>query len=143
MKIPEHYPLKFTAGSNTVRTMDNLEYEIDDTVYLVPKNILIDGASVPRFLWSVYGHPFSKRLLPGACLHDSAYSGELLVKTKSGIFTHWKGSRKEADTFLRQILKETPTHTAFNTFGIYRGVRLGGWKSWNKQKKFREERRNS
>ena len=27
------------------------------------QNILIDGASVPRFLWSVYGHPFSKRLL--------------------------------------------------------------------------------
>ena len=40
---------------------------------IVPMDFIYDGASIPRFLWSVVGHPFGK-YAPAAVLHDYLYT---------------------------------------------------------------------
>lgn len=39
-----------------------------------------DGASIPRFLWSTIGHPFTGRYQPGAVVHDALYMARLLTR---------------------------------------------------------------
>jgi hypothetical protein len=44
----------------------------------IRKGFLTDGASIPRAVWGIVGHPFSKPLLGPALCHDALYMGELL-----------------------------------------------------------------
>ena len=44
--------------------------------YVIPKGFITDGASIPRVLWRVCGHPMSTRRLPIAIFHDWAYDVE-------------------------------------------------------------------
>lgn len=44
--------------------------------YHVPAHEFTDGASVPRFLWRVCGHPLQVPRLYAALIHDYLYSGE-------------------------------------------------------------------
>jgi len=36
----------------------------------VPKNYISDGASIPTYLWSIAGSPFTGRYVPAAFIHD-------------------------------------------------------------------------
>lgn len=44
--------------------------------YTIPKGFVTDGASIPRVLWRVCGHPMSTQRFPVALFHDWAYSTE-------------------------------------------------------------------
>ena len=41
--------------------------------FTVPAGFVTDGASIPRFLWRICGHPMSTKRLPAAVLHDWFY----------------------------------------------------------------------
>ena len=41
-----------------------------------------DGASISRWLWPIFGHPFSPRLLRAALLHDALYSSGILDRKR-------------------------------------------------------------
>lgn len=61
----------------------------------LPKGFLTDGASIPRILWRVCGHPMAtKRIIP-AIVHDAIYAGTILGFT-----------RKEADEIFRDGIIE-------------------------------------
>ncbi len=45
--------------------------------FTVPAGFVTDGASIPRFLWRICGHPMSTKRLPIAIFHDYAYAGGL------------------------------------------------------------------
>lgn len=61
----------------------------------LPKGFLTDGASIPRILWRVCGHPMTtKRIIP-AIVHDAIYAGVILGFT-----------RKEADEIFRDGIIE-------------------------------------
>lgn len=67
----------------------------------LPKGFLTDGASIPRILWRVCGHPMAtKRIIP-AIVHDAIYAGTILGFT-----------RKEADEIFRD------------------GIIEAGWPNW-------------
>ena len=56
------------------RLTDDFEYKVDCCVYTVPQGFLTDGASIPRFLWRLCGHPMATRRFPVAVIHDYLYS---------------------------------------------------------------------
>lgn len=51
-------------------------YEVRKLGYriIIPKDFVFDGASIPRFLWSIIGCPFSPRFRAAALVHDYLYS---------------------------------------------------------------------
>ena len=62
---------------------------------VVPKGFLTDGASIPRFLWRVCGHPMGTQRVIPAIVHDAIYAGAIAGFT-----------RKEADQIYADALVE-------------------------------------
>lgn len=114
---------------------------IDKRIDLFP-NFSSDGASIPRQLWRVVGHPFLHSFLLAALLHDALYQSELLP-------------RKVADyvflIFLIQLAKNENARCIANAKGwrriparlkaawrrvrpwaMWAAVRLGGRFVWRK-----------
>lgn len=82
----------------------------------MPRGFIMDGASIPRFAWSIVGHPFDV-FLEDCAVHDYLYSPD-----------NTEFDRYEAD----YILKETMWNrrykvSAFKRESLYRSVRLFGW----------------
>lgn len=53
------------------------DWEIEDVAnyrFTVPANTTTDGASIPRFLWRVCGHPLEAPRVYAAVLHDWLYA---------------------------------------------------------------------
>jgi len=46
---------------------------VDGDVHTVPAGFRTDGASIPRFLWRICGHPMATRRFPAAVIHDWLY----------------------------------------------------------------------
>lgn len=46
---------------------------VDGMMFIVPAGFKTDGASIPRFLWRLCGHPLETRRFPVAVLHDWLY----------------------------------------------------------------------
>lgn len=40
----------------------------------VPRNFICDGASLPRFFWRIFGHPFDKKHIRAGVKHDWRYT---------------------------------------------------------------------
>ena len=40
----------------------------------VPRDFTCDGASVPRFFWRLFGHPYDRKHIRGGVRHDWRYS---------------------------------------------------------------------
>lgn len=49
----------------------------------IPAGFIFDGASIPRFLWRVVGHPFNSRYITAACVHDYLYQTAKLSRRDS------------------------------------------------------------
>ncbi len=54
--------------------LNELRYtDPDGVVWIAPAGSVVDGASIPRSLWSVMGGPFEGRYRNASVLHDVAY----------------------------------------------------------------------
>ena len=54
------------------------DWHIEDVAnfsFTVPANTTTDGASIPRFLWRICGHPLEAPRVYAAMLHDWLYAG--------------------------------------------------------------------
>ena len=92
----------------------------------VPRDFVCDGASIPRFGWRLFGHPYDQHHIRGGVRHDHAYAvgGDESV-------------RQAADERYREDLVEDGLHLVL-AWIEYFGVRLRGRKHfhyWNKTKK--------
>ena len=78
---------------------------------LVPEGFVSDGPSVPRFplMFLLFGHK-GKR---AAVVHDWLYRNKLLP-------------REQCDAIFREALQDSGKF-AFTSFGMYAGVRVGGY----------------
>ena len=74
-----------------------------------------DGASIPRAVWAVVGHPFEDYLGP-AVIHDALYASQIFP-------------RKVADQALRDLCKVLPV-SAWKRRALYSAVRLFGGFAW-------------
>ena len=61
-------------GSQVWQLVEDWQITFDETTYVLPRGTTFDGASIPRFLWRVCGHPLAQPRLPIAIFHDGAYS---------------------------------------------------------------------
>ena len=54
-----------------MKLLESFEYvDPDSTSWLVPKNTVVDGASIPRFFWRVIGSPFVGNYREASVVHD-------------------------------------------------------------------------
>ena len=59
------------GDDHAMRLLDNLIYVDDKTNrWTAPKGSIIDGASIPRFLWSFIGSPFTGDYRRASIIHD-------------------------------------------------------------------------
>ena len=89
----------------------------DHVAVTAPAGMLTDGASIPRLLWRVAGHPYQPRVIRAAIIHDYLYR------------THDSHGRAWADqTFLLAMLADGVRRPA--ALAYYRAVRTFGWAAW-------------
>ena len=54
-------------GGEKVKLLAEFTYvAADGRTIIVPKGFETDGATIPRFLWPIYGHPFYKKNIRAA-----------------------------------------------------------------------------
>jgi hypothetical protein len=105
----------------------------------VPRDFEVDGASVPRFLWTLTGITPDGLHRAAALAHDSLYryAGHLPAGAHQIHLTDgWADSghlwtREEADRLFARILRECGVGRTRRRL-MYLGVRLGGWRSWRR-----------
>lgn len=85
----------------------------------VPTGFKTDLASIPQFLWNVL--PPVGRYDRAAVLHDYLYQ-------------HNGCTRAEADAVLYEAMYVLGVDR-FTRWTIYAGIRIGGWKVWDKYRK--------
>jgi hypothetical protein len=99
---------------------EDVKYTWRGVTYTIPKGFVSDGASIPRWLWTLVGHPFSMRYMRQALFHDYLYKTQVL-------------SRYEADRVLYDDTKGKCSW--FRRVAIFTAVRMFGWIAWINHKK--------
>ncbi len=121
---------KFQLGEHGAYTFITLHWFSYTTkkgvIHLVPKDFVTDGATIPRFLWSIIGSPFTGLYKKAVLIHDELY------------FTQ-KTKRRYADKIFLEIMKYSGV-AFWKRIAMYSGVSIGGWYRWNKQKKKRRKK---
>jgi len=88
-------------------------------VYFVEAGFVTDGASIPRLLWPLIGHPIDPSYYPAAIVHDSLYCNQPVT-------------RGCADAVFCRLLRRLGV-ARWRVALMYTGVRLGGWVGWSKK----------
>lgn len=119
---PVMLPIKY-QGKERYQLARDWEWEWCGSLEKAPAGLVIDGASVPRLIW--WWMPPDGLHRAGACAHDLAYICR--GKMPSGL----EMKREEADLMFFTLMLRAGVSE--RRAGIaYSGVRLGGWKEWNK-----------
>ena len=86
--------------------------------FTVPKGMITDGASIPRFLWRICGSPFDSPRIVAAIIHDHLYS------------THHR-DRKTADIIYRdmQLSLGIPAWKAYIEYWALRRFGKAAWRN--------------
>lgn len=82
------------------------DWPVDDVFgfrFVVPAGTMTDGASIPRFLWRVCGHPLQAPRVYAAMLHDWLYAG--VDSDKPASARPSDVTRKEADLCYWALLR--------------------------------------
>jgi hypothetical protein len=100
-------------------------YDPDGKRWSVPKGEPTDGASIPKVLWTVLGHPFDPDFINAAIIHDhfcrqadQSETRELRDKL-----------RKEADVMFYYACKADGC-SRVKAFSMFKGVRIGASMPW-------------
>jgi hypothetical protein len=65
---------RWNSDGRTMTLLSELRYtDPKGNVWIAPAGSTVDGASIPRSLWSVMGGPFEGKYRNGSVLHDVAY----------------------------------------------------------------------
>ena len=117
-----------------------VEYEMDGERYrlTVPAGFLYDGASVPRFVWSILA---ADKLHKASVPHDFAYEVGGVMPLGSWQWIDERGvwrdvphdmTRKHSDRLLRLMARKDDEgpRTGAGARAAYRGVRWFGGSSW-------------
>src|SRR6266536_2172098 len=65
---------KWNEDGRTMTLITELRYtDPQGVVWVAPIGSVVDGASIPRYLWSIMGGPFEGKYRNASVLHDVAY----------------------------------------------------------------------
>jgi hypothetical protein len=124
MKLFNQAKLERVRGKNEWILLESFTVELDDGRKItVPKGFNTDKASVPV---GVIIKRDDRYIIDAALVHDYLYVKQMIC----GKFI----KRKEADKIFKAIMKHVgASWIKQNT--AYLGVRVGGWRYWNKRAK--------
>lgn len=126
MKYPRPVIQSVQGSDNQYQLHENYYCEISFGGYLykisITKGMYTDGASIPQFLWSIFGNPFEGSVIAGGLVHDGGYQ-------EGCSLTKW-----EWDNILYYIIRAEGMNY-IKAQCIYAGVRVGGSKFWNDYRK--------
>lgn len=135
-RLQEDYLYEWRITRTDKRTGDKIDTR---QRLIVPEGFVYDGASVPRWLWTVTGITPDGLIRAAALLHDFIYRYKgWLPKGSYQMFDEntqqWKDlsapwPRKSADRLFARVMRESGV-SAFRRRLAYRGVRLFGWFTW-------------
>jgi len=63
------------VGETDAVLMEDWHVDVFGFHFVVPSGATTDGASIPRFLWRICGHPLQAPRVYAAMLHDWLYAG--------------------------------------------------------------------
>ena len=86
--------------------------------YHIPAHEFTDGASIPRWLWVICGHPLQMPRLYAALIHDYLYAGQ-----------DPEATRKEADELYRKLQIALGV-SRIKAWVEWFFLRLFGWIQW-------------
>lgn len=102
---------------DTFELLHRLIYKNDKFLITVYKGFDFDGASIPRFFWTLIGSPTTGRYTKPACLHDALYASKIFDK-------------KTCDNLFLEAMKAENVGFITRTL-IYNAVRVGGFMAYN------------
>ena len=104
--------------ANNYQLFENITYTNSYYEINVLKGFKTDGASIPRFLWSLIGAPFNGDYTFAAIIHDALYKSEYL-------------DRSIADKLFLDMMKEL--NVSFSKrYTMFLAVKSFGWLVWKK-----------
>jgi hypothetical protein len=108
---------KWLKGNRKMKLLEKLLF-IDSTglEWLAPKGAVVDGASIPRFLWFFIGSPYSGKYRRASVIHDVYYTSKTRL-------------RKQADKMFYEAMRVDGVNY-FKAKSMYLGVRVGGGSRW-------------
>ena len=101
-------------------TVEVLGYSIT-----VKKGFDFDGASIPKWLWSIYGSPLNGDYVVASLIHDGLYASQ-------------KVSKKVSDKIFLDVMKQSNVGYIKRT-SMYLAVKLFGGKAWDKASEYKDE----
>ena len=117
---------EFVPGEDEITLLKNLSYYDNRSkqLFVVSSGFICNGASIPRFLWSILGHPFQSDVRRAAILHDFLYRNTIV-------------KRKVADQMFYDAMIEDGCEEA-KAQTIHAGVRFGAASVYRKYKRERK-----
>jgi len=100
--------------------VESLGYKIT-----VKKGFDFDGASIPKWLWSIYGSPLNGNYVVASLIHDGLYASQKVTKSVS-------------DKIFLDIMKQSSVGYIKRT-SMYLAVRVLGSKDWKEASKYKDE----
>jgi len=104
-------------------------FKIDETLYVIPKGTVVDGASIPKYFWA-WISPTGILLIP-AIVHDYLYSNRRLMLADRSMTAEM--TQKECDKMFRDIAIDVNGLKFVNQIA-YWALRLFGWFAWNSKR---------
>ena len=94
----------------------------------VKKGFDFDGASIPKWFWSIYGSPLNGNYVVASLIHDGLYASQ-------------KVSKEIADKIFLDIMKQSKVGYMKRT-SMYLAVKLFGGKDWKEASEYKDEYTN-
>ena len=105
------------------KTVESLGYSVT-----VKKGFDFDGASIPKWLWSIYGSPLNGNYVVASLIHDGLYASQ-------------KVSKRISDKIFLDIMKQSNVGYIKRT-SMYLAVKVFGGKDWKEASKHKDEYTN-
>ena len=102
------------------KVVESLGYSIT-----VKKGFDFDGASIPKWLWSIYGSPLNGNYVVASLIHDGLYASQ-------------KVSKKVSDKIFLDIMKQSNVGYIKRT-SMYLAVKMFGGKDWKEASEYKDE----
>ena len=91
----------------------------------VKKGFDFDAASIPKWLWSIYGSPLNGNYVVASLIHDGLYASQ-------------KVSKSVSDKIFLDVMKQSNVGYIKRT-SMYLAVKMFGGKDWKEANKYKDE----
>ena len=116
---------------------------VDDNVFILFEDVVVeslgysitvkkgfdfDGASIPKWLWSIYGSPLNGNYVVASLIHDGLYASQ-------------KVSKSVSDKIFLDVMKQSNVGY-IKRISMYLAVKMFGGKDWKEASEYKDEYTN-